>query len=107
MRDEAVSAVIGIILMVGITASLGLGVVYIADDVKDEVGDANYMGMDRTSDGYVIVTTPADDVQWADVTVNGCTKPVSGVMAAGDQLTACSGTVTVAWDGELLFKDTF
>lgn len=97
MNEEAVSPVIGVILMVAITVVLAAIVFLLVSDLggPSEVPPA----ISFREDGDSLTVIGADqDLAWEDFTVTGCTTVPTGAVDAGDQIEACSGRVTIKHD---------
>lgn len=91
---DAVSPVIGVILMVAITVVLA-AVVFVlvsklASDTPSELPDFSMASDDHGASYYVL---GADDgLAWPDLTVKGCTtQPTMGNVTAGDTVSGCAG----------------
>ncbi len=115
--DEAVSPVIGVILMVAITVVLGAVVFLLATNLSKGPEDKPQVGFYKDERGSVaggsltVATITNGPIAWANIqlggTATGCyydtttaastTVLPSGNMAAGDQIT-CSvpGTITIS-----------
>lgn len=116
--DEAVSPVIGVILMVAITVVLAAVVFILVNDLGSSEEDAPDMGFSKDNDAgtITIVKAPSGSniLDWSDLSVGGtaaCTEPAStDTVDAGDQLTGCgTGTVTVTHiaSNTLLYETEF
>lgn len=99
-NEDAVSPVIGVILMVAITVVLA-AVVFVlvsrlADDPGSQAGKINF-SKDESQDRLTVVGSEGPG-QWAAYSISGCSNANSGNITAGQQLTGCSGRVTVVFD---------
>lgn len=111
---KAVSPVIGVILMVAITVVLAAVVFVLVKNLSDknstDVGPTVGFQKDSTAKTLIVVQAPTG-IKWSDVTVTGCTKPVTLPVnvTAGDKLTACNGSVTVTYipSNSLLYQTAF
>lgn len=92
-NEEAVSPVIGVILMVAITVVMAALVFVLVSDLTEFGDPAPDVQFVRDSGDLVVFKAPSG-LDWSEFTVNGCTAP-TGALDAGDRLTACTGNVTV------------
>lgn len=117
-NDEAVSPVIGVILMVAITVVLAAVVFVLVSNLGQSGEDAPDVAFSKNEDDNTItVVKAAPNLFWDDFTVNGCgTGPWSvgspssdESFNAGDIIDGCSGTVTIEHEesGTLVFQTTF
>lgn len=109
-NDEAVSPVIGVILMVAITVVLAAVVFVLVSNLGDTSEDAPDLSFSKDSSEGSLTVISAQDSQWNDFTVSGCdvldigatTEDISDGsisettdVGAGDKLEGCSGAVTI------------
>lgn len=111
-NDEAVSPVIGVILMVAITVVLAAVVFVLVSNLSGGGEDNPEIGFSKNSGAGTLTVVSVNfdgPVAWADIDVNGCTQPTTGDVTAGDQLTSCSGDVTVSYtpNNALIYDTTF
>lgn len=92
-QDDAVSAVIGVILMVAITVALAATVVYLVADMGSNVDRAPTVAFQADGAEALVIDAPGD-LDWSDLDVQGCDAP-TGEVKAGDRLTSCTGRVVV------------
>jgi flagellin-like protein len=112
MNDEAVSPVIAVILMVAITVVLAATVFVLVSDIgNNTTGSAPELSFREDQEADTLTVIKAESgLTWASFTVSGCTAPADAESVdAGDQLTACSGRVTVSHDASntLVYEGTF
>jgi flagellin-like protein len=104
--EEAVSAVIGVILMVAITVAIAATVyVYVSGMLTPgaaKTPDIAFM-QDDTAKTLTVTKVSQNNVNWTnDIVITGTgTKPVK-LMAAGDRIINCAGVVSVSWKGQTL-----
>lgn len=92
-EEEAVSPVIGVILMVAISVVLAAVVFVLVSDI-DAAEPAPTMAFRDDGDSYVLIhATPGLD--WSEFTVTGCETVPEGPVVAGDMLEACTDPVRV------------
>lgn len=109
-KDEAVSPVIGVILMVAITVILAAVVFVVVGNVGSDQDAAPAMSFDKDAASSSLTIIKADsNVPWSDLSVTGCTAPASGNITAGQSLTSCSGAVSVVHSptNSLLYSTDF
>jgi len=98
---EAVSAVIGVILMVAITVAIAATVyVYVSSMTGEQTDKTPSITFEKDNQNSLLRVTGADplNLQWDDVTVLGTADRPSGTIDAGDELSNCAGTVKLRWD---------
>ena len=98
MDEEAVSPVIGVILMVAITVILATIVFVLVTEISggaEEVAPRISFGSNETE--LTVISAP-NGLVWADFTVTGCTTVPTGNVDAGDKVTGCSASITVRHD---------
>lgn len=110
-ENEAVSAVIGVILMVAITVAIAATVyVYVSGMIgggMDKAPDLSFY-QDKNEATLTVASVSETGVSWATIQVSGGDVPVNDTVSAGDQIANCTGTVTVTYDNTtLLGKWTF
>jgi len=110
VKEEAVSPIIGIVLMVAITIAIAATVyVYVGGmldmtaTTTDVVPDVQFM---RQSDSLIVYRCNSV-IDWSNITVSGTATKPSGSVDAGDSISDCSGDVSVAIDGLLIGSWTF
>lgn len=93
--EEAVSPVIGVILMVAITVVLAAVVFVLVQDLADVSESAPALSITERS-GNLTIRSISSEVLWSDLTVTGCTGvPTNGTVDPGDKITGCSGEVVI------------
>lgn len=95
MDEEAVSPVIGVILLVAITVVMSALVFVLVSGLGDGVTGAPPQ-MNFRSDGddyYLLSATPG--LEWSRFSVTGCNELPSGNVTAGDILGDCTDPVRV------------
>jgi len=115
---EAVSAVIGVILMVAITVAIAATVyVYVSGmltESSDKAPDIGFSFSDKndfpdTDDvgGLTVSSVSAGDVSWSDITLGGTSiseKWESGYIKTGQTINvSAAGTLTVSWQDQKLY----
>lgn len=112
--NEAVSPVIGTILMVSIAvllaASVFIAINVLRDEVDTEPKPQPGMSTDERTDSFQVVHGGPVPMDWSDVAVTGCTGvPSSGSVSGGQQITGCSGDVTMVHEptNTLVYQHTF
>lgn len=94
--EEAVSPVIGVILMVAVTVVLAAAVFVIVSQITPNTDTAPDIGVTRDGTTLLIVRV-SSTVPWSDLTVTGCTTiPTTGNVAAGDTLEGCTNPTRIA-----------
>lgn len=126
-NDEAVSPVIGVILMVAITVVLAAVVFVLVSNLGEGAEDAPEMGFSKDNDdgSVTVVRAPSggDALDWVDdialggtctATLNGAAFPTAtgaNPVAAGDVLGGCAAgetlTVTHTGSNTLLYETDF
>lgn len=103
--EEAVSAVIGVILMVAITVAIAATVyVYVSGMIgtSPQSTPSIQFVKDDVHDKLTVASADPIDIQWADLNLS-CTGsttlvyPSSGYVLAGNEITNCSGTISVRY----------
>ncbi len=99
---------IGVILMVAITVVLSAVVFVLVSDLEGAGESAPELAFMAEQDS-VLVTVAENGTAWSDLTVNGCTGVPTGDVEPGDQVTGCTGKVTIAHNqsGKLVFNHDF
>jgi archaeal type IV pilus assembly protein PilA len=92
--DEAVSPVIGVILMVAITVVLAAVVFVLVSDLGDQGDNAPGISFQKSTNDKTLTVVKVSNgpVNWEDLTITGTctTKPTStGAVGAGDSLSGC------------------
>lgn len=91
--EEAVSPVIGVILMVAITVVLAAVVYALVADLGGDPKETPHVAMEEEDTAGTWTVIRADtSLAWSDFTVDGCTTVPTGALDAGDQVSGCSGT---------------
>ncbi|MFA5942925.1 MAG: type IV pilin N-terminal domain-containing protein [Candidatus Thermoplasmatota archaeon] len=128
-NDEAVSPVIGVILMVAITVVLAAVVFVLVSNLGESGEKAPNFSVSKDSAAGSLTIVSAEDAEWGDFTITGCSDLTSanetcdaslsgGVadgsqatdkVSAGDQLTGCDGAVRIVHDGtnSLVYETNF
>ena len=123
-NDEAVSPVIGVILMVAITVVLAAVVFVLVSNLGEGSESAPNISFNKDSAEGTLTVVQAEDADWGDFTVSGCDSVDSdgdGVdtdtldstntdkVDAGDFLSDCSGVVRITHRGtnSLVYETTF
>lgn len=94
MDDEAVSPVIGVVLMVAITVILAGIVFVLVSDLADVDDQPPRLAFRSDGDAYVVYQA-THDVLWGDLDVEGCQVVPTGAVEAGDRMEECTDPVTV------------
>ena len=102
---EAVSAVIGVILMVAITVAIAATVyVYVSGMLttgSTTTPDITFY-FDDTANTLTVSKISESGIAWTDIHKTGtCTLP-AGTIEAGDAVTGCVGTVTLNYQNTTL-----
>jgi flagellin-like protein len=94
-NDEAVSPVIGVILMVAITVVLAAVVFVLVSNLGEGSESAPNISFNKDSADGTLTVVQAEDANWADFSISpaGCTVTTSTGpdVNAGDQIT-CTGS---------------
>ena len=108
-NQEAVSPVIGVILMVAITVVLATVVFIMVNRLSQDHADETPQTVwtQNQDNGTLTVFSSPPNQAWTDYEVSGCTTVPTGAMTAGQQITGCTGNVliryvptnTVSWQG--------
>lgn len=92
---NAVSPVIGVILMVAITVVLAAIVFVLVSNMQQPIDSAPRIAFSKESDGIRIQQSPLG-LPWATISITGCdTYPTEGNVTAGDFITDCNGNVLI------------
>lgn len=108
-ENEAVSPVIGVILMVAITVVLATIVFVLVQNLSKTQEQAPTVSFQKNETGITVIQAP-NNMAWSDISVSGCdTYPTIGNVAAGDEVTDCAGTVKIIHgpSNALLYDTTF
>lgn len=100
-EKEAVSAVIGVILMVAITVAIAATVYYYVTVIMPGPGTTTPNISWSKGTTYLEVISADSNLLWdnIDLGTSTATKEADGnSIDAGDRITGCSGTVTVVWE---------
>lgn len=118
-NDEAVSPVIGVILMVAITVVLAAVVFVLVSNLGDSSEDAPDISFSKDSSDHTLTVVKADaGADWSDFSQGGCdlaaTSPTTGPIGAGDVVTIddtqsfpCTYTLTHDATNTLVYSTTF
>jgi len=115
-NDEAVSPVIGVILMVAITVVLAAVVFVLVSNLGDSSEDAPDISFSKDSSEHTLTVVKADaGSDWADFSAGGCASdtPTNGAVGAGDVVTItattfpCTYTLTHDATNTLVYSTTF
>ena len=101
--EEAVSAVIGVILMVAITVAIAATVyVYVSGMIgtSPETAPTIQFTKDATAKTLTVATADPSGLAWDDLEITGSCVQTSGwtasqAVSAGHQIKSCSGTITI------------
>lgn len=93
-NDEAVSPVIGVILMVAITVVLAAIVFVLVTNLQPTVETAPDVAFAADGTDIMVVKAPTG-MDWADLEVTGCDTVPTGTVEAGDKLEVCGESVQV------------
>ena len=97
-NEEAVSPVIGVILMVAITVVLAAIVFVLVTRLSDTSESTPNVSFTEKDEGATLMVASAPSgLDWADFTVDGCTTVPTGSVDAGDLLEECVEAVTVSY----------
>lgn len=122
--DEAVSPVIGVILMVAITVVLAAVVFVLVSNLGEGSESAPNISFNKDSAEGTLTVVQAEDAEWGDFSVTGCDSLDSDgdgsavestastntdKVDAGDFLSDCDGTVRITHRGtnSLVYETTF
>lgn len=108
--DAAVSPVIGVVLMVAITAIMAAMVFVLATNMVSPEATPQVHLEQYMNDGELLVLTADPGIPWTDIYANGCTtKPATGNVQAGDTISGCTGNVSVGHTptNSLIWRGTF
>ena len=123
-NDEAVSPVIGVILMVAITVVLAAVVFVLVSNLGEGSESAPNISFNKDSGDATLTVIQAEDSNWNDFEVDGCdsltssggfeTTIADGIAAtdsveAGDELSGCAGQVRITHTptNSLVYETTF
>ena len=103
--EEAVSAVIGVILMVAITVAIAATVyVYVSGMIgtSPQATPSIQFVRDDVRDKLTVASADPIDIAWSDlnITMTGggtIVYPSSGTVLAGHEITNCNGTVAIRY----------
>lgn len=94
-NEEAVSPVIGVILMVAITVVLAAVVYVLVSDLGGDPQATPFVQMQGNGDGDYTVLRADKGLEWEDMVVTGCTTVPTGPLDAGDVLLGCSDSANM------------
>jgi len=96
---QAVSPVIGVILMVAITVVLAAIVFVLVSKLAISPNSETAVSFSKDATTKTLTVISADKgLKWSDFSVSGCNaSSLSGNVTAGNTLTACAGHVTVTY----------
>jgi flagellin-like protein len=122
-NDEAVSPVIGVILMVAITVVLAAVVFVLVSNLSKTSNSAPQVSFsaDDTARTLTVVSAPAPAINWSDVSIGGtCTGyklnggtagTTTGTIKGGDVISACTTGQSISFThtatNTLLYTHTF
>lgn len=92
--ENAVSPVIGVILMVAITVVLATIVFVLVNQLANPSDTPPQIAFEKESDYLRVIQAPVDLV-WEDFVVAGCNNIPTGTLDAGDKIEECTGEVTI------------
>lgn len=97
-NNEAVSPVIGVILMVAITVVLAAIVFILVSNLGKgtEESPRVSLGTDDHGGNFTVLQAPSG-LDWADFSSTTCTLP-TGLVHAGDELTDCGGSLRLVYE---------
>jgi len=99
-NEEAVSPVIGVILMVAITVVLAAVVFVLVSDLGGDTENTPTMSFDKDETANTLNIISASDADWGDIAGSGCTAFVDAdndnTADAAEQITGASGGLTGA-----------
>ena len=102
--EEAVSAVIGVILMVAITVAIAATVYYYVTTILPEGGQTtpNIIISQSDEDDYLKVISADSDLDWANVEfitedATLVTTDCTGTITPGDKIESLSGEISLYW----------
>jgi archaeal type IV pilus assembly protein PilA len=92
--QDAVSPVIGVILMVAITVVLAAVVFVLVSHLGSGVEMPPAVGMQTSDEGQSFLVVQADSgLDWSDFTAAPCTTIPTGPFLAGQTVSGCGGSV--------------
>ena len=119
-NDEAVSPVIGVILMVAITVVLAAVVFVLVSNLGEGSESAPNISFNKDSADLTLTVVQAEDAEWGDFDVSTdqgdiCVAPTSGQVEAGDLIDCSAGstlssvtvTITHTPTNSLVYSTTF
>lgn len=104
--NEAVSPVVGVILMVAITVILAVVVFVMVSDIGDTDTDVIQIVMHEEDDqSYMVYSISEDDLDWADLDVAGCDIVPIGTVAIGDIIDDCDEDVLISYNNKVIWRN--
>lgn len=95
-NQEAVSPVIGVILMVAITVVLAAVVFVLVSKMGEGTELPPTMSLQTDDQGGNFTVVKAESgLDWSDFTATGCTTVPTGPVVAGDELADCDGSLSL------------
>ncbi len=92
--EEAVSPVIGVILMVAITVVLAAVVFVLVSNIGGDSESTPSMSFQKSESANTLTVVSADTADWSDITGSGCTATVNTVSGTDGAFGAAAGAVT-------------
>jgi flagellin-like protein len=110
-NNEAVSPVIGVILMVAITVVLAATVYLLVNGLTSDLDTSTpaQISMARNAGGdYLVQMIGNDDIAWEYVNVNGCEDIIDadndGLISAGDYISNCEEQITMIYNNQVIWS---
>ena len=106
---EAVSPVIGVILMVAITVVLAAVVFVLVQGLSQDKADATPVIQFQKGGNNLTVVSSPPGLNFSDLNVVGCSTVPAGTIEAGDKIAGCAGDVTIGYKptNTLIYSTTF
>jgi flagellin-like protein len=96
-NDEAVSPVIGVILMVAITVVLAAVVFMLVMNLsKNNTNSSPTISFSQSKNNLTVISATSG-VVWYDLEVNGCLNVPIGEVKAGNVISGCGKNVTIRY----------
>lgn len=111
-NNEAVSPVIGVILLVAITVILCAAVFVIVSKLSQNTEVPVFIGISEDDNEYIITSAPDEELTYSDLVISGCSTVNRGndtltsedVVMAGDRFVDCESPLTISYDGKLIYQ---
>lgn len=111
-NDDAVSPVIGVILLVAITVILCAAVFVIVSKLTQTQDMPFQLGVMEDDDEYVITSVPDEVLLYSDLVYSGCNSVMRGNTVltdgdnvyAGDRFVDCESPLVISKDGVLIYS---